>query len=60
MFLPLSENHALVEYTLFSEALLAREEYEAGIIDYLKAQGIHDFEIEEKEEGNIPMSCFPV
>ena len=57
--LPLSENHALVEYTLFSEALLVREEYEAGIIDYLKAQGIHDFEIEEKEEGNIPMSCFP-
>jgi len=58
--LPTDEKHALVEYTLFSEDLLQKEEYETGIINYLNAQGISDFEIEEKEQGNIPMSCFPL
>ncbi|MDG1023533.1 MAG: lycopene cyclase family protein [Flavobacteriaceae bacterium] len=57
--LPTDEKHALVEYTLFSEGLLQKEEYEKGIMDYLNAQGISAFEIEEKEQGNIPMSCFP-
>ena len=57
--LPTEEKHALVEYTLFSEGLLQKEEYEKGIMDYLNAQGISAFEIEEKEQGNIPMSCFP-
>ena len=56
--LPLSKNKALVEYTLFSESLLEQKEYETGIIDYLKSHGISDFEIEEKEQGNIPMSCY--
>lgn len=57
--LPFDEKHALVEYTLFSEELLEKEEYETGITDYLKTKGITNFKIEEKEQGNIPMSCFP-
>ena len=28
-------------------------------MDYLNAQGISAFEIEEKEQGNIPMTCYP-
>jgi lycopene beta-cyclase len=44
---------------LFSKELLLREEYEMEIKNYIKKIGIIDFEIIEKEEGNIPMTCFP-
>ncbi len=57
--LPIDENNALVEYTLFSENLLHFDDYETGIIDYLNSKGITEFEIKEKEQGNIPMTCFP-
>ena len=55
--LPFSENEALVEYTLFSAALLKREAYEAGIKDYLKEKlGIVHYDILEEETGCIPMT----
>ncbi len=57
--LPLDPYTALVEYTLFSEQLLKFEAYEKGIESYLKTKGITDYIIEEKEQGNIPMTCFP-
>lgn len=57
--LPLKTNYALVEYTLFSENLLKNESYENGIKSYLESKGIYDYIIEEKEKGNIPMTCFP-
>jgi lycopene beta-cyclase len=57
--LPLDSHTALVEYTLFSEHLLKLEEYEKGIESYLKTKDITDYIIEEKEQGNIPMTCFP-
>ena len=57
--LPLDSKNALVEYTLFSANLLEKKEYEEGIISYLKNQRITEYEIEEKEKGNIPMSSFP-
>ena len=57
--LPLKTNYALVEYTLFSENLLENESYENGIKSYLESKGIYDYIIEEKEKGNIPMTCFP-
>ena len=57
--LPINQRHALVEYTLFSEKLLQLEEYEQGIADYLESKGISDYSITEKEQGNIPMSCYP-
>lgn len=56
--LPTAPNEALFEYTLFSEDLLAKSVYEEEIISYLKQRGITDYEIIEKETGNIPMSCF--
>ncbi|MDQ6528679.1 lycopene cyclase family protein [Flavobacterium sp. LHD-85] len=57
--LPTSKTEALVEYTLFSEKLLLKEEYENEIKIYLKNLGIEQCEILEKEQGNIPMTCYP-
>lgn len=55
--LPLTDRKALVEYTLFTEALLPDEAYEAGlrnyIDDFLKPGPYH---ICEKEFGVIPMT----
>jgi len=57
--LPTSENEALLEYTLFSKNLLSKEEYEAEIQKYIENLGITEYEIIEKEQGNIPMTCYP-
>jgi lycopene beta-cyclase len=57
--LPTSTNEALVEYTLFSKDLLEIAEYENAIKDYLKKLGVSDCEITDKEQGNIPMTCYP-
>ena len=57
--LPTSETEALIEYTLFSPTLLSKEEYEAEIVNYIRNLGISDYEIVEKEQGNIPMTCYP-
>jgi len=57
--LPTSKTEALFEYTLFSEDVLEKEEYEKAIENYIQNLGINDYEIVEKEIGNIPMSCFP-
>lgn len=57
--LPFSSNEALVEYTLFSKDLLDKNEYENAINSYIENLGITEFEIIEKEHGNIPMTCYP-
>jgi lycopene beta-cyclase len=57
--LPSSERDALIEYTLFSENLLQNQEYETEIQKYIKNLGITDYEIVEKEQGSIPMTCYP-
>ena len=57
--LPTSKNQALLEYTLFSMDLLSKEEYESEIEIYIKKLGITSYEITEKEQGNIPMTCYP-
>ena len=57
--LPTSKNEALLEYTLFSKNLLSKEEYEAEIQKYIENLGITEYEIIEKEQGNIPMTCYP-
>lgn len=56
--LPTSSTEALLEYTLFSKDLLPKEEYENEIQDYIKKLGITDYEIVEKEQGNIPMTSY--
>ncbi len=57
--LPTSKTEALIEYTLFSPNLLKKEEYEEEILNYIKDLGISEYEIVEKEQGNIPMTCYP-
>ncbi len=56
--LPFSETYVLVEYTLFSGSLLPKEEYETAIAAYMDThfEGV-EFEIVEKEQGSIPMTC---
>ncbi len=57
--LPFSETEGLVEYTLFSEKLLKTASYEDSIQEYIKNDlGCSDFEILEKEQGSIPMTCY--
>jgi len=57
--LPTSENEALLEYTLFSENLLPKQEYEEAIKNYLnKDLDCPDYEIIKTEMGSIPMTCY--
>lgn len=56
--LPTSSTEALLEYTLFSKDLLSKEEYENEIEKYIQKLGITEYEIVEKEQGNIPMTSY--
>lgn len=58
--LPFDERKALVEYTIFSDQLLADEQYEAGLQSYIdRFLDTGTYTIEEKEFGIIPMSDVP-
>lgn len=57
--LPTSPTEALIEYTLFSKDLLPKEEYETEIQHYIQKLGITEYTLIEKEQGNIPMTCYP-
>ncbi len=57
--LPTSKTEALLEYTLFSHKHLKKEEYENEIQQYIEKLGITNYEIVEKEQGSIPMTCYP-
>lgn len=57
--LPTLANEALLEYTLFSHKLLEKKEYENEIENYIQKLGIKNYEIIQKEQGSIPMSCYP-
>jgi len=57
--LPFSANKALVEFTIFSPALLERSEYDEVLTDYVQnTLGISDYTIEEVEYGSIPMTDY--
>jgi lycopene beta-cyclase len=57
--LPLNAREAMVEFTLFSDALLGNEEYDLMLHRYMhEILKIDDFEIVEVEQGLIPMSDF--
>ncbi|MFK8059847.1 MAG: lycopene cyclase family protein [Polaribacter sp.] len=56
--LPYKKNEALFEYTLFSKDLLPYEEYKNEIEKYLSDRNITNYEIVEKEQGSIPMTCY--
>jgi lycopene beta-cyclase len=55
--LPLSRNKALIEYTIFSENLIADEDYNKELTSYLdKIDGLKNYTIIEEEFGVIPMT----
>ena len=55
--LPTSPNEALIEYTLFTEKILEKEEYEAELKDYIRDYlKLASFEVLHTEFGIIPMS----
>jgi lycopene beta-cyclase len=57
--LPLTENKALVEYTLFSSSLLEKEEYEVGLRNYVEdVLKISTYSVSEEEFGVIPMTNY--
>jgi lycopene beta-cyclase len=58
--LPLAENRALIEYTLFSANLLTAEEYDAGLKMYIEEKlSIRQYDIKHVEAGVIPMTDHP-
>jgi hypothetical protein len=57
--LPTSTTEALLEYTLFSHQHLTKEAYETEVQNYIEKLGISKYEIIEKEQGSIPMTCYP-
>jgi len=59
--LPKSKYEALVEYTIFSENLLEKAEYEEALEVYCReVLKLENFEIEEREFGVIPMTNEPI
>ena len=56
--LPYSKNEALFEYTLFSKNVLKYDDYKIEIEKYLADKNITDYQIIEKEQGSIPMTCY--
>jgi lycopene beta-cyclase len=56
--LPTSKTEALFEYTLFSQDLLPKQEYEDAIKQYLNERGIENYQIIETEQGAIPMTSY--
>lgn len=55
--LPTSATEALVEYTLFSERVLDKHEYEKELENYIENKlGLQNYQIEHREFGVIPMT----
>jgi lycopene beta-cyclase len=55
--LPVSENKALVEYTLFTENILKPEEYDTALRKYVfQTLNINEYKISHEEFGIIPMT----
>jgi lycopene beta-cyclase len=58
--LPLNKREALVEFTLFTPALLNHGDYDRMLHRYVSdILKLSDFDIVEQEQGVIPMSDFP-
>jgi len=58
--LPLNKREALVEFTLFSPALLNDGDYDHMLHHYVtEILNLREFDIVEQEQGVIPMSDFP-
>jgi len=57
--MPFSEKQALVEFTLFSAALIEQEQYDLGLKNYIREfLNIGDYTIQAEEFGVIPMTNY--
>lgn len=57
--LPVSNNKALIEYTVFSPALLSKEEYNACLQQYIQQHlKLDAYKVIDEEFGVIPMSTY--
>jgi len=57
--MPLTENRALLEYTIFSSSLLQSREYDEGLKNYLRnILKTTNYQVIEEETGIIPMTNF--
>lgn len=57
--LPYSPDTALIEYTLFSETILDKKEYEEALKTYMSQTfNCNSFTILDTEKGSIPMTCY--
>lgn len=57
--MPFSETQALIEYTLFNDQLLEKQQYDDGLKDYItKFLKIDSYKIIEEEFGVIPMTNY--
>jgi lycopene beta-cyclase len=55
--MPFSPTEALVEYTLFTSALLEQKDYDKGLEEYLRnTLGLHAWDVKDEEFGIIPMT----
>jgi lycopene beta-cyclase len=58
--LPVSANKALIEYTLFTPALLPKEQYDDALLNYINGYlKLSNYKIVEEELGVIPMTNIP-
>jgi lycopene beta-cyclase len=58
--LPVSPKKALIEFTIFSDNLIEKEEYEANLKKYIsEILQVETYKINETESGIIPMSDEP-
>ena len=59
--LPFTARRALVEFTVFSEDLLTKPEYEAALSEYLAGRvGADRYRVLAEEGGSIPMTDHPL
>ncbi len=58
--LPYSETEALIEFTVFSKDIWAKERYEAELNNYINNNIDGSYEVMEEEMGAIPMTDFPL
>ncbi len=57
--MPFTPHRALIEYTLFNDKVWSKEEYNAGLKEYINAiLKINDYTILEEESGVIPMTNY--
>jgi lycopene beta-cyclase len=57
--MPFTETRALIEFTLFSPAVISQDRYDLGLRNYISGfLGIKEYQIEEEEFGVIPMTNF--